>query len=81
MAEGDKEIILASEEVQRKNLLTAIEHTNETRKMVLELHAIIEALQNQVIAQNKQYELMRTQLAALQQQFYSKGTVNFNDGQ
>lgn len=77
MAAGDKEIILASEEVQRKNIGVAVAHGNETRKMVLELGKIVDALQNQVIVQANQLTQLRNQLATLQQQFYSKGTVSY----
>jgi hypothetical protein len=78
MAAGDKEIVLASEEVQRKNLLSAIQHGNETRKMIRELGTIVDALQNQVITQNKTVEQLRLQLANLQQQFYLKGTTSYH---
>lgn len=82
MAAGDKEIVLASEEVQRKNLKVAIQHGNETRKMVRELGAIVDALQNQIITQNKTVEQLRLQLANLQQQFYAKGSTSYHtDGE
>jgi hypothetical protein len=77
MAAGDKEIILASEEVQRKNIKVAVAYGNETRKMVLELGKIVDALQNQLITQSNTIQQLRLQLATLQQQFYSKGTVSY----
>lgn len=77
MSAGDKEIILASEEVQRKNINVAVQYGNETRKMVRELGVIVNALQNQVITQNKETQQLRLQLANLQQQFYNKGTVSY----
>lgn len=76
---GEKEIVLASEEVQRRNAQTAMAHSNLTRKMLLELNAIVDALQNKMIAQNKLILQQRNQLAALQQQFYAKGTVSLNE--
>ena len=79
MAAGDKEIILASEDVQRKNIKVAIEYGNQTRKMIIELGKIVDALQNQVITQSKTIDQQRLQLANLQQQFYMKGTVSLND--
>jgi uncharacterized coiled-coil protein SlyX len=78
MAAGDKEIVLASEEVQRQNLRAAINYGNETRTMVRELGVIVNALQNQVITQNKTIDQQRLQLANLQQQFYQKGTVSYH---
>jgi len=80
MSAGDKEIILASEETNRKNILACIEHGNATRKMVLELKTMFDALQNQVIMQNKKVDMFSKQLAALQQQFYQAGTTSLNSG-
>ena len=79
MSSGDKEIVLASEEVQRKNLLATIQHANETRKMIQELGVIVDALQNQVITQNGTIQQLRNQLASLQQQFYQKGTTSYHE--
>ena len=76
---GEREAIKASEEVQVRNLKSMMEFTNETRKMVLELAARIELLQNKMIAMDQQNEERRLQLANLQQQFYQKGTVSYND--
>jgi len=76
---GDKEIVLASEEVQRKNIMSMIQHGNESRKMIRELGIIVDALQNQVITQNNTMSQLRHQLATLQQQFYLKGTTSYNE--
>jgi len=76
---GEREAIKASEEVQVRNLKSMMEFTNETRKMVLELSARIELLQNKMIMMDKQNDERRLQLANLQQQFYQKGTVSYND--
>jgi uncharacterized coiled-coil protein SlyX len=78
MSAGDKEIILASEDVQRKNIQVAVQYGNETRKMVRELGVIVDALQNQVITQNKTVDQLRLQLANLQQQFYAKGSTSYH---
>ena len=75
---GEKEIVLASEEVQVKNIQMIVQHTSETRKMVLELAARLDAVQNNMIAMQQQYAETTKQLASLQQLFYSKGTVNYN---
>jgi len=77
----NKEIVLASEEVQRKNLLTVIEFGTETRKMVKELLIMVDALQNRMMMQDKKLDQYRLQLAALQQQFYAKGTTSYNDSE
>jgi hypothetical protein len=78
MSSGDKEIVLASEETQRRNITTVIQHGNESRKMIKELGAIIDALQNQLIVQGKQMQEMRMQLAAVQQQLYTNGTQHIS---
>ena len=78
MSAGDKEIVLASEETQRRNITTMLQHGNESRKMIKELGAIIDALQNQVIVQGKQLQQMRMQLAAVQQQLYTNGTQHIS---
>jgi len=58
-----------------------VEYTNQTRKMVLELSKIVDALQNKMISQDKLYQQMRKQLASLQQEFYRKGSVSYSDGE
>lgn len=76
---GEREAIMASEEVQVRNMKSMMKFTNDTRKMVLELKTIIDSLQNKMIQMNEQNEERRMQLANLQQQFYLKGTVSYND--
>lgn len=79
MGAGNKETTLASEETQRRNIVSMMQHGNETRKMVKELGIIIDAVQNRVIAQNEEIKELRRQLAALQQQFYLKGSTSYGD--
>lgn len=76
---GDREAIKASEEVQVRNLKSMMEFTNETRKMVLELAARMEALQNKMIAMDEQGKTRAMQLANLQQEFYRRGTTSYSD--
>jgi chaperonin cofactor prefoldin len=80
MNAGDREIAKASEEVATRNVLAAIQHSNETRKIVKELATILDALQNRVRVQNEEIKQLREQLSKLQQQFYLKGTPSYNDG-
>lgn len=75
----DKEIVLASEEVQRRNIKTMIQHGNESRQMIRELTTIVDTLQNQIITMGNRIQQLNTQLASLQQQFYLKGTVSYNE--
>jgi len=76
---GEREAIKASEEVQIRNLKSMMEFSNSTRKMVLELKEVINNLQNKIIMMDKRDDERRLQLANLQQQFYQKGTVSYND--
>jgi len=78
---GDREAIKASEEVQVRNLKSMMEFTNATRKMVLELAARIELLQNKMIAMDQQNDQRRMQLATLQQEFYKRGTTSYSDSE
>lgn len=76
---GDVEKVKASEEVNRRNIQAVIQHSNMTRKMLLELKTIVDALQNNMIAQSKQLAEMRKQLAILQQEFYKRGTTSYSN--
>lgn len=77
---GEVEKVKAAEEVTRRNVQTVISFTNETRKMLLELRQMHDALQNKVIVQDAQLQQMRKQLASLQQLFYARGTASYSNG-
>ena len=81
MAEEDKnkELILASEEVTRRNVIATVEFSQETRKLVRELEQKTIHLENQLLAQKTLLEEYRSQLSKLQQQFYLKGTTSYNE--
>lgn len=76
---GEFEKVKASEEVTRRNVQSVVQFTNDTRKMVIELRANMDAIQNKMLALNKMLDENRRQLSLLQQQFYAKGTVSYND--
>jgi hypothetical protein len=76
---GEFEKVKASEEVTYRNVQSVIQFTNETRKMVLELRTNMDAIQNKMLALNSLLDENRKQLSLLQQQFYAKGTVSYND--
>ena len=78
---GELEKVKASEEVTRRNVQAVIQHSNETRKALLELREMFDALQGNVMNMQKLQEEQRKQLAALQQQFYARGSVSYSNGE
>jgi len=72
---GDREVIRASEEVNRRNAESAIQFANDTRKMVLEMRTLFDTLQNHVMNQRSEINELRSQLANVQQELYARGTV------
>jgi predicted RNase H-like nuclease (RuvC/YqgF family) len=74
---GEKEIVLASEEVTRRNMQAAVEHGNETRRMVQLIEERVEKLERTIHAQNQLIAQYQTQLASLQQQFYQAGSTSY----
>lgn len=74
-AEKIKEVILASEEVQRRNIESVIAFSKESRRIVRDLETNVKALQNQVMTQNGTIENLQKQLSSIQQKLYS-GSAN-----
>ena len=77
---GDREVIRASEEVNRRNAESAIQFANNTRKMVLEMRVLFDTLQNHVMNQRSEINELRGQLANVQQELYARGTVRDTNG-
>lgn len=74
MSAGEKEIVLASEEVQRRNILTMLDYGKESRKLVRELEAKVDQLQAQIRVQDGKFDELKTQFVAIQMKLYSGGT-------
>lgn len=74
MSDKNKEIVLASEEVSRKNILACVEHANATRKIVRVLEEHILTLQNTVLTFQRQIAELRKQLSFVQTKLYKGGT-------
>ena len=74
MVAGDKEITLASEEVNRKNIIAGIEHGNETRRLLRDLEREVEGLKNMVLAKDAELAEIRYQLSIIQAALYAGGT-------
>jgi predicted RNase H-like nuclease (RuvC/YqgF family) len=77
---GELQNVKAMEETTRRNVKMILDFTQETRKMLLELREMFDALQGIVMNMKAENEQYRTQLAKLQQQFYARGTVSYADG-
>ena len=75
---GEREAIKASEEVQRRNVISMMQFSNDTRKAVLDLAKIVDALQNKMMTFDKLFQEQRKQIAFLQQQLYQRGTVEIS---
>jgi len=75
----DKAIVLASEEVTRRNVSACVDHANGTRKYLREVEQRMDRLEDTVRALSSLVEAYRTQLATLQQQFYAAGTTSYAD--
>jgi hypothetical protein len=76
---GELQNVKAMEEATRRNVKMILDFTNETRKMLLELRKMFDALQGNVISLKADHEQTKLQLSTLQQKFYAKGTVSYND--
>lgn len=76
---GDREAIKASEEVIKRNIISMMSHSNQTRQMVLELAQRMEALQTKMMAMDTQQKEMIKQLSVLQGEFYKRGTTSYAD--
>ena len=77
---GELENVKASEEVTRRNVQMVVQFSKETRALVNEQQERINTLQGNLMNAMNQLNETRGQLALLQQQFYSRGTTSYADG-
>ena len=77
---GELENVKASEEVTRRNVQMVVQFSKETRALVIEQQERINTLQGNLMNAMNQLNETRGQLALLQQQFYSRGTTSYADG-
>lgn len=77
---GEYQSVKAMEEVTRRNVESGMVFAENTRKMVLELKHMFDALQRNVMNMKVQQDQIRNQLTNLQQQFYARGTTSYADG-
>ena len=77
---GELQNVKAVEDVTLRNVKSNMLFSNDTRKMVLELRVMFDALQNGVLNMKSDLDELRRQLALLQQHQCSKGTVKYDLG-
>lgn len=77
---GELEKMRAMERVVTGNVESGMMFAEETRKMIIELKIMFDALQRNVMNMKVQQDQTRTQLTNLQQQFYARGTTSYADG-
>jgi hypothetical protein len=76
---GELENVKAVEEVTRRNVQSGMLFANDTRKMVLELRVMFDALQNNVLNMKNEIAELRRQLAFVQQRQVAGGTKDYGD--
>lgn len=75
MEAGEKEMRKAFERVNTGNVRAAVDHGNETRKMVREIQKKVDHLEANIIAQDEKFEQINKQVASILAKVYSGGTA------
>ena len=76
---GEYQSVKAMEDVTRRNVQSGIQFANDTRKMVLELKVMFDALQNGFLNMKNEISELRRQLAFVQQRQVAGGTKDYGD--
>lgn len=71
---SDKEIVLASEDVQRRNIQSCVDHSNETRKIMRKLQENITRMNNNFLTLSQRVDDLTKQLSMIQAKLYAGGT-------
>lgn len=66
-----KEVILASEEVTRRNIKAVIEYSRQTRDASDNAKSEVESLKKMILQQQEQITLLKQQMSNLQIKIYS----------
>ena len=74
MESGELEIRQAFEEVTTRNVQAAINYTNSTRKMVIDLTSKVDHLEKALIDKDKVINDLRSQIVNIQQKLYLGGS-------
>lgn len=72
---GEAQVVLASEEVQRRNIQSMMGHGNETRKLVRELEGKVKKLEQSLNSQNQIIANLQIQLAGIHAKLARGGTT------
>jgi len=76
---GEYQSVKAMEEVTRRNVESGMQFSSDTRKMVIELRTMFDALQKNVLNMKKEIAQLRQQLAFVQQRQVAGGTKDYGD--
>ena len=76
---GEYQSVKAMEDVTRRNVESSMLFAEDTRRMVLELRVMFDALQNNVMNMKNEIAELRRQLSFVQQRQVSRGTKNYGD--
>lgn len=76
MAPGEYELRKAFEDVIRMNVDTIIQYSRDTRDMVRDLEKEVGRLRDQLLSRGKEVNLLKSQLANIQQTLYARGTTS-----
>lgn len=72
MSDANKDIQLASEEVNRRNVRAAVDYSNETRRMLRQMEAQVEEFKKLCIQQKNELTQLKNQVTLLLVEKYSK---------
>jgi hypothetical protein len=75
MEAGELELRKTFEDVTKQNVQSAIDFSNETRKLFRDLEDKVKALENTIISQSKLLDEYRNQLSLVQAEIYRGGTA------
>ena len=76
---GEKETKLNFEEATRRNVLAAVAHGNETRKMFRDLEAELKNMQTQLTQYLLEINTIKQQITNIQIKLYAGGSTSGNN--
>lgn len=75
MEAGELELRKVFEETTTNNVLAAVSHGNETRKLLREIEDKVKHLDDLIRSKDAETELIKKQLSSIQQKLYKDGSV------
>ena len=75
MSELENDMALGFQQVTTRNVLAAVDHGNETRRIAKELEGRVKRLEQALQSRDSQIKQLRTMIAGLQDKAFRGGTV------